>query len=105
VAEQNDELERKVLAKVAHYVDVPAETVTLDSRLWHDLRLSGDDFAELIEELHLALGVTLAGDLRDYCPPEVDWGWPWPFDGRYKNFREVFVSDLVRSARTKEKVG
>lgn len=50
----------------------PAHAVTAEVRLWHDLGIAGEDFIALIDELHRAFGVTLAGELTVYCPPEYE---------------------------------
>jgi len=103
----DDVLNEAISAVVAHYPVVPAETLSPTTRIWHDLKIGGDDFAELIEELHRAFGVSLAGALTDYCPSEgeVIWGrmW-WPFR-RPKIYREIPISELVRSARVGSSVG
>jgi len=100
-----DQISDEVAALVAGHAGVPVLQVGSATRLWHDLKLAGDDFAELIEDLHRAFGVALAGRLTDYCPSEgqVIWGHWLPF--RRPTYVELPVSELIRSAKEKVVVG
>ncbi|HEX2559204.1 hypothetical protein [Phenylobacterium sp.] len=93
---------------VAGHADVPLERMTGGTRLWHDLKLAGDDFGDVIQELHRTLGVTLHGDLGDYCPTEADVIWAgflwWPFK-RKKTYRNLSIAELARSAGSGVRVG
>ena len=90
-------IESNIAAAVAVHAGCSAEQVGPSTRLWHDLRLAGDDFAEVIEELHRVYGVTLQGRLGDYCPTEGElyWAfWWWPFT-RKKAYRELTIKELA----------
>lgn len=102
-----DQASDAVAALVATHAGVPAEQVRPTTRLWHDLKLAGDDFAELIEELNRTHDVTLRGQLGDYCPTEGDlyWAfWSWPFT-RKKIYRELTVAELTVAAHMGAYVG
>lgn len=102
-----DNIENEVAAVVAARAGIPVEEVKSDTRLWHDLKLGGDDFADLIRDLHEAHGVILRGHLGDYCPTESEewWAfWWWPFNRR-KTYRELTVAELVFAARSQVHVG
>jgi hypothetical protein len=102
-----DQLETDVATVVAAHALVPIEQVRPSTRIWHDLKLAGDDFADLIEELHRTYGLTLRGHLGDYCPTEGNlmWAfWWWPFR-RKKSYRELTVADLAAGARSNVHVG
>lgn len=104
-AEKPDE--REVAEVIAKFCGLPVVKVQPSSRLWHDLGIAGDDFVELIDKLHRRWGVTLAGQVDDYCPSEGDtwrdfWWWPFKRDAIY---RGLTVSELARSARDKVIVG
>lgn len=100
-----EQISDEVAVMVAAHAGIPAEQLRPTTRLWHDLKLAGDDFAELIEDLHRAFGVVLAGRLTDYCPSEgqVIWGHWLPF--RRPTYVELPVSELIRSATDKAVVG
>ncbi len=103
----SDHIEVDVLRIVASHAGIPREHVSPGARLWHDLQLAGDDFADLIEELHRTHGVTLRGDLGDYCPTEaaLHWAsWWWPFRGK-STYRELTIAELATAARSGVKVG
>jgi hypothetical protein len=107
MADSFEALEREITKAVATYAAVPVERVNPASRLWHDLKLSGEDFAELIDKLHRTHGVTRRQHLGTYCPtePVLFWQfWRWPFE-KDKTYRELTVRDLVSSARTGTHVG
>ena len=71
--------ERRVTALVAHIVQ--EKDLAQTSRLWHDLRIGGDDAWELIEGIAHELKVDFAGfDFDRYFPPETGalaemWWW------------------------------
>ena len=103
----SDEIGADVVRIVAARADATPEQIQPSARLWHDLRLAGDDFADMIEELHRAHGVTLRGKLGDDCPTEGGLSWTflcWPFN-RKKTYRELTISDLVTAARTGVQIG
>jgi hypothetical protein len=103
---EDRDLEQQIMSRIARYAGWPVHKLTPESRLRHDLKIGGDDFAELIDELHRALGVTLAGQLKDYCPAEVEALWAhWSPFKRPQHYRELPISELVRSARLKVMVG
>jgi hypothetical protein len=107
MAEDVDHIEREIAAVVAAHAGVPVEQVMLGARLWHDLRLAGDDFADVVEALHSTSGITLDGKLGDYCPTEGDLAWSfwwWPFR-RVKTYRELTIKELASVARTAADVG
>lgn len=96
-----------VAALVAAHAGVPVEQLRSTTRLWHDLKLAGDDFVSLLEELNRKHGVALRGQLGDYCPTEGDlnWAfWSWPFK-RNKVYLELTVGELAIAARTGAYVG
>jgi hypothetical protein len=102
-----DDLEREIAKVVATYAAVPPARVNPATRLWHDLKLSGEDFAEVIDELHRTHGVTLRDHLGVYCPtePVLFWQfWRWPFE-KDKTYRELTVRDLATSALSGIHVG
>jgi acyl carrier protein len=102
--EPPDQIEAAIAATVAAHAGISVEQVEPSTRLYHDLMLSGDDFAELIGELHQTYGLTLRGKLSTYCPTEsAFWTW-WPFFPA-KEYREVTVAELTKGARLKIIVG
>lgn len=65
----------KVWERVAGYAGVPVESLSGQHRLWHDLKISGDDARDLLESLALEFGVSFdafAVDTR--FPAERDEG-------------------------------
>src|ERR1700753_2877583 len=103
---EDRDLEQQIMSRIAWYAGCPVHKLTPARRLWHDLSIGGDDYAELIDDLHRALGVTLAGHSTDYCPPEAEALWAqWSPFKRPQRYRELPISELVRSARLKVIVG
>ncbi|MFC3077791.1 hypothetical protein ACFODL_06790 [Phenylobacterium terrae] len=103
---------RDVAGIVAAHADTPVEQLRPNTRLWHDLRLAGDDFGDVIEELHRAYGVTLRGGLEEYCRTEADLSWAflwWPFASwtfkREKRYRDLTIAELATAARSGVQVG
>ncbi len=108
MTESAGQLESLISAMVAAYAAVPGKRINLNTRLWHDLKLSGEDFADLIDDLHRTYGVTLRGIQEEYCPTEaiLFWQfWRWPSPAKNQSYRELTVGDLVRSARLRIHVG
>jgi hypothetical protein len=107
----SDDIEADVVRIVAAHAVARLEQITVNARLWHDLKLAGEDFGHVIEELHRIHGVTLRRGLEDYCPTEVRLDWAflwWPFKSpwkRKKAYREVTVAELVAAARSGLPVG
>jgi hypothetical protein len=102
-----DELEAAIAKVVAKYAAVSTARVSSTTRLWHDLKLAGEDFAEVIDELHRTYGVMLREHLGVYCPtePVLFWQfWRWPFE-KDKTYRELTVAELATSARSGTHVG
>lgn len=107
MADSPDPIEAKIAALVAAHAGVHVDDVRPSTRLWHDLKLAGDDFADLIEDLHYHHGVTLRGQLGDYCPTEGGMAralFTWPFS-RQKSYRELTITELVAGARGGVNVG
>jgi len=102
-----DQLEGEVAKVVAAHAGVPVEQVGPSTRLWHDLRLAGEDFADVIEDLNRTHGVTLSGRLGDYCPTEGDmtWAFWWRPFKRNKTYRELTVTELAAAAHLGANVG
>ena len=104
-----DRIDDEVAAIVAAHAGIPIDQVGPGTRLWHDLKLAGDEFGEVIESLYRTHGVTLRGHLGDYCPTEGDiWRalWWWPFNFKpYKTYRELTLAELTLAARTGAYVG
>jgi len=99
-------VELEIVSRLAHYAGRPAHAVTAEVRLWHDLGIAGEDFIALIDELHRAFGVTLAGELTVYCPPEYEAILAhWSRSKQSGRYRELPVSELIRSAALKVVVG
>jgi hypothetical protein len=49
-----------------------------DTRLYHDLYISGDDATELFAEIHKVFGTRFDGlDFNAYFPNETEGAWSW----------------------------
>jgi len=56
-------------------VNPSGKRVTTETCLWHDLHISGDDAAELLEEIAKRYHVTFQDfPFRDYFPNETEGG-------------------------------
>lgn len=77
--------------------------VTSHSRLLHDLRITGDDAYELLDEIEKKYDVTWGGFVtKEYFPDEGEAIWWWLknlFGFKDKVHKEITVGDLVRAAK------
>ena len=71
--------------------------LSLDTEIYKQLRISGDDLWELLLALRKRLGTNFEDmDLRRFAPGEADWGWPWPFPQR--RYASLTIGDLIEAA-------
>ena len=88
------ELEADLIAEVIRYAG-NRPPVTLNTRLYHDARLYGDDLWQLIEGVSRRWRIDFSGmNFSLYAPEIMEWDWPWPFNNRTA-YIPISVSDLV----------
>lgn len=64
---------RSEIQDMVRFIHGGKSTVSDSTRLWHDLRISGDDAYELLEMVHKRFGTRFdAFDFNAYFPGETD---------------------------------
>lgn len=103
------ELQTRVIDFLSNEVGVRASDLSLETTLFGDLRLDGDDAAELLEKFGREFSVDLSQfHLSDHFGPEGVWPWTviqWlaPAFRRgtpeeRSRLKPITIADLVRSA-------
>ena len=89
-----------IIRMVAEQSGIPRAQISQDSRLYHDLKIWGDDAGELLTEFRDVFQVDFTGfAFEDYFPPEASWS-KWP-----REFQPLTVRELVESARARRWIG
>jgi Protein of unknown function (DUF1493) len=100
----------KVTEFIANEAGVPVDSITRQTRLWHDLRLGGDDAVEVFTRYQAQFGVDLASlQLTQHVPSEITVWYvdAWESLARILRFLPspryvpITVDDLVRAAEAK----
>lgn len=97
----NDQIAKRVIAIVAHNRGVKPSAIRLDSDLYKDLGLTGDDIADLFGELYQRLEIDFAGlNFGRHFTSEARHWFP---GGHWKRQRiPVTIADLVAAAKSKK---
>ncbi len=74
------------------------------TRLWHDLRISGDDADELLEDIHRQFGTNFFDfDIEPYFPDELEGLYgpvtEWLHPGRWKAFTFGHLVQVVKAGK------
>jgi hypothetical protein len=89
---------RQAVIEKAKYFSVKTISVTDDTEIYYDLRISGDDFDELICWMHQTYGTDFSEMKRRYVPGEVEI---YPLITRLFGahpYASITIGDLVDAA-------
>jgi len=98
----NDEtakLRRDAVVALIREIVGKREIVDTSTRLFHDLRISGDDAFDLLTEIHRKFGTSFkALDFHAYFPAEGDdFGWRlWKLFGYTDNQKALTLGHLLK---------
>jgi hypothetical protein len=68
-----------------HFVGGPVSRFGDETRLFHDLRVYGDDAYELLQQIHDAFGTSFRDlDFCAYFPNETEGGWTYRIDAFFR---------------------
>ena len=95
---------RDMLAALSGY-DV--QSITINTRVYQDLGISGDDASELLEKIHLQFGTSFDGfRFVDYFPNETEALWlhwfRWLGLNSKKELTLLHLASVVESGRWSE---
>ena len=100
----------EVVDFIAGEAGVPADSITRETRIWHDLHLCGDDAVEVFTRYRDRFGVDLTGLRLVQHGPSEGTVWlveAWAYLARVLRFLRVpqyvpiTVNDLIRAAEAR----
>jgi hypothetical protein len=101
--------EEQVKKLISKYTGVPVKEIMLCHSLLHDLKIGGDDAAELIEEYSSAFSVDVTSlEFDRHFPPEptlANLFNSFARKGTYKTKIPITVEDLVIGVSEKRLIG
>lgn len=101
MVEGDDQMTKRIIAIVAHNRGVSPLKIGLQSDLYEDLGLTGDDVDDLFDELHKQLEIDFSGfQFGRHFTSEARY---WFSGGHWKRQRiPVTIADLVTAAKNKK---
>lgn len=88
------QLEEEIALDICSYMNIDREEVSSNSRLYHDLGISGDDLADYLDHFSEIFKVNISFiDLNEYSPGEIGPWWLWSKAKR--KYKELSVKDLA----------
>jgi len=98
----NGDYDQWVISLIAKMRDMPSDRISVESRLYQDLGIWGDDAAELFLEYSEAFSVDMTGfELAKHFPGEANF-FNWAIPGRKSRFVPITVRDLVEAAKQRK---
>jgi len=103
----NTILEKEVRTFLSDFCSIPEKKININSDIVHDLKIEGDDAAELMDSFSKRFIVNLSTfDLSEYFVSESAFN---PiralcllFYGKKKKLKNIYVYDLINAAKVKK---